>query len=678
MRRSPLARLDTQLALASAAAALVPMGLVAAGLVYTGTQVAEGHLTAQVERTAASHAAALDAFLERHRARVRTLDLERTDGTWLTAAVDTDPSVQALWFAGTSVSSDQPPSGWASEACEALVATPADVETRPGRAGVHEVVFAVQRGDQVLCGEVALSPARDLSLPADDLGPGGHAYLIDGDGVVVGHAAGDLDGRRPLGAVLDPLASQLASARTGWCGTLTTDGERRFAAFAAAESLPWGLWVELPASAAFAPFRGPLVRGAWGAGLLGLLAVLTAVLLARRLAAPVGALAAASGRVAQGELGAAVPVAGPAEIATLATEFNQMSAALARSHAELEDRVAARTRELAAARRFADQVLDTVPLRILVRDASLRVVRANAAALEADPDALGRGPSPDVPSAEVQDSGRARRLELTRARAGSTEHLDVQVVPLPADPGRPGVLEVAVDLTELHRIRDRLAQQEKHAATSTLAAGLAHEIGNPLASLSSELELLELRWDADAAREALPVLRDQVRRMSSLLRELVDVGRPASDTPSDFDVGALLEEIARLLRHDPRLGRVDVRVEAPAGLTAHSRRDRVVQVLVNLGLNALDALGGSGRLCLRAASDRGGLTLVVEDDGPGIPPELRSQVFDPFFTTKEPGQGTGLGLFVSARLVAQLGGELTLDDAPQGTRFVLTLPGGPA
>ena len=179
--------------------------------------------------------------------------------------------------------------------------------------------------------------------------------------------------------------------------------------------------------------------------------------------------------------------------------------------------------------------------------------------------------------------------------------------------------------------------------------------------------------------------------MSHLLRELVDLGRPSSDRVAPFDAIAVVEDVARLLRRDPRGEGVEIDVEADASASRPlcSARDRVTQVLVNLGLNALDALQGSGSLRFRAgaAPTGDGLRLVVSDSGPGMPPDIADHAFDPFYTTKPPGQGSGLGLFVSEGIVRGLGGQLELEtqtrpsapDArepgqPTGSTFVVTLP----
>jgi len=683
--RGWLHRLDAQLVAGFLLVSLVPVLIVATGLTWRGARLAESYVSEHVERTASSYAAGLDLYVERHRGRLRDLALQPDDTEALTAAVRADPSLEALWFAAAEATSDPAPAGWARAACAALASDAGSVMTHAGHGHAHSVVLAVQRPDGLLCGQVTFTVHQEMMTEQADSSLGGSAYIVDRDGVVVCYAFDESQAHVSRGELLSPEVAAVAGAAHTWAGTVGAGDSKRFAAFDAAHELPWGVWVEVPSDQAVAPFRDGLGQGGLLAGLVALLAAGIAVLLARRMAAPVRRLAEASGRVAAGELGARVPVGGPSEIAALAVEFNSMSGALARSHAELEGRVADRTRELAQARAFSDRLLDTMRQRILVIDPDQRVVRANQAAQQAYGDDLVGStceqvhrprPGQPCPARAVLDSGAPSRVERVEREGDAAVVLSVETVPLTDEAGQiVGALEIGQDITEVKRIRARLAQQERMAAVGTLAAGLAHEIGNPLASISSELEMLERMWDPDDARAALPVLRDQVRRMSGLLRELVDFGRPPTQQPGPVAPADLLAEVARLLRHDPRSRGVEITVEPDAPERLCTNRDRVVQVLVNLGLNALDAVEADGAVSLRAARDPvGDVRLIVEDDGPGVPDDRATRVFDPFYTTKEPGRGAGLGLFVSERIVQGLGGRIDLRTGGPGARFTVVLP----
>jgi signal transduction histidine kinase len=161
--------------------------------------------------------------------------------------------------------------------------------------------------------------------------------------------------------------------------------------------------------------------------------------------------------------------------------------------------------------------------------------------------------------------------------------------------------------------------------------------------------------------------------MGVLLRELVDLGRAPSDQRMQFSAGEALDDVARLLRHSAREHGVTLTCE-PDEVTVCSSRDRVVQILLNLGLNAVDACaeGGSVHISCRADGDR--VRFLVSDTGEGLPTDT-SALFEPFFTTKPVGKGTGLGLFVVDRLVSSLGGSIWAENRPEGgATFTVDLP----
>jgi signal transduction histidine kinase len=253
------------------------------------------------------------------------------------------------------------------------------------------------------------------------------------------------------------------------------------------------------------------------------------------------------------------------------------------------------------------------------------------------------------------------------------EILSIERYPVSGPDGPRAVLEIERDVTELKQFQAHLVHQEKMAALGTLAAGLAHEIGNPLASLSSELQLLVL--DPSGAKEALPVLQDQVRRMGGLLRELVELGQAPSDQMDRFDAMDVVDDVLRLVRHGARERGVElVRVAPDQPVTVCSSRDRLVQVLLNLALNGVDAVASGGRVMLAVRASAKGVRFVVSDDGAGLPPQ-RDQLFEPFFTTKPVGEGTGLGLFVVDRIVDSLSGTIRAEQGvDRGAVFTVELP----
>jgi C4-dicarboxylate-specific signal transduction histidine kinase len=674
-------RLGTQLVLGFLGAALVPSLLVGGLLTWGGLQLAQRSAQENVARTAAAYGADLDLFVQRQRGLLVRMGQAEPASETFTAAVRTIEGLEAVWDPSAGVSSSPPPAGWARAACEALDGVSGQDVTHAGAGHAHEVVVRVSGDEGVLCGQLAFTLHQEMLTEQATSFLGGRAYIVDASGTVVCHTFEDGGHHDPRGQQLSTAVAAIAQDRTDWSGRAEGPEGDVVAAYAPSTELEWGVWVEVPVSRALGPYWTGLWRSALVAAAVAALAAGLAVLLARRLAAPVRSVASAVGRLAVGELGAAVPVRGPAEIAVLAREFNKMSRALARSHAELEARVAERTEELSAARAFSDNLLDTMRHEVVVFDTELRVVRANAAAV-----AARRSPGSASGEAALSEVRRetlrrvvaeARPCREERMLGSDHRVLDVEAVPVLGEEGLPiGVLEVSRDVTELRRMQERLSHQDKMVALGTLAAGLAHEIGNPLASMSSELEMLERMWDPEDARGALPVLREQVGRMARLLRELVELGRPPTDQVMAVEPRAVAEEVARLLRHDPRSKGATVEVRGEEADLVDVQRDGLVQVLVNLGLNALDAVGGLPAAWVELSVGVEGDELVYEvrDNGVGLAPEVIGQVFDPFFTTKEPGQGTGLGLFVSAQVMRRLGGRLDHVPTQCGSCFRVSLP----
>ena len=245
-----------------------------------------------------------------------------------------------------------------------------------------------------------------------------------------------------------------------------------------------------------------------------------------------------------------------------------------------------------------------------------------------------------------------------------------------------GALQENQSLLE-HRISDRtkqlqesqamLVQQEKQAAFGLLAAGIAHEVGNPLASISSLVQLLNRRNIDDETRTKLQLVDDQLRRIQRTLRELVDFSRPVVYERSRCDIHSVLDAALSIAKYYKRKkGKqivIDYAQQIPFLMIV---RDQLVQVFLNLILNAMDATAEGGTIEIRTSLDAGGLRIEVRDDGHGIPTDCLKRVFQPYFTTKE--TGTGLGLFVCRNIVEQNDGRIDLTEtSSRGTTFTVWL-----
>jgi len=231
--------------------------------------------------------------------------------------------------------------------------------------------------------------------------------------------------------------------------------------------------------------------------------------------------------------------------------------------------------------------------------------------------------------------------------------------------------------------REQIIRTEKLASVGQLAAGVAHEIGNPLAAILGYVDILR----ADAAgkgelptaerQDALDRVKAETQRINRIIRELLEFSRPSHEEPVATDPLRVVQSAQALLSPQSRFRGVQLVIAGdeswPRAMVSPSR---LAQVLVNLLLNAADAMGGKGIIVIACEDVEGKAVLTITDEGPGVPPENRRKIFDPFFTTKPVGQGTGLGLSVSRSIVESFGGSLELGPyvEGQGAKFVLTLP----
>jgi two-component system, NtrC family, sensor kinase len=394
-----------------------------------------------------------------------------------------------------------------------------------------------------------------------------------------------------------------------------------------------------------------------------------------------------------------------AQQAALAARISSLYEAARQTSRVLAREVERRTAEAESQRRFTEAIIDSLPVSLYAVDRRYRVVAWNR-----NRELGGQGiPRRDVLGRDVFEvlsrqpreameeeferafaTGEIERIEQeSRARDGSTRHWLVSKVPMRIDGEEVShVITVGEDITERVVASRAVARSEKLAAVGRLAAGVVHEINNPLATIAACAEALETRVaegvygasaDADDLREYVQLIRAEAFRCKQITNGLLDFSRARQAQRTTVSVAEVVESAARLLQHQKRGAAVEIKVEVAGGLpTVSGDSGQLQQAVIILAENAVDAMPEGGTLTLRArpgADEEGGVVLEVEDTGHGIAPEIREKIFDPFFTTKEVGRGTGLGLAVCYGIVTEHGGRIAVDSAVgRGTAFSVWLP----
>ena len=236
--------------------------------------------------------------------------------------------------------------------------------------------------------------------------------------------------------------------------------------------------------------------------------------------------------------------------------------------------------------------------------------------------------------------------------------------------------KMASDIESLRQLNDQLMRADKLAAMGTLAAGVAHEVNNPLASISSMIQMMRAENGSPTFRERLDLIQDQVQRITRVTRDLTDFARARPAAKSAVAIPDVLDAALRLAEFDSTFQRLTITKQQPDELPRIlADADQLQQVFLNIFLNARDAMPAGGELRISTRTTDDGISVEISDTGTGIEAQNAKQVFDPFFTTKPAGKGTGLGLAVCYGIVTAHGGHLELrPNKTGGATFVVTLP----
>jgi PAS domain S-box-containing protein len=356
---------------------------------------------------------------------------------------------------------------------------------------------------------------------------------------------------------------------------------------------------------------------------------------------------------------------------------------------ELEEKVRERTREIEETKQYLENLLENANDVIYTLDSEQNFTYVNSK-IEAwgyrKDDLIGR---PYL--ALLSKRHRGRRLKSTLdigakqvyevevvTRTGEVRSVMVSVSPLHGADGEIlGVLGIARDMTETKRLEQQIRNSEKLASIGKLAAGVAHEINNPLGGILNCLYNLSKGTISPARREEyLASMEDGLRRVQKIVRQLLDFSQQHQPEFAPTDINRVIERVLVLTNHLFAPNRIVLETALGHALP-HLMIDRhmIEQVLMNLILNAVQAMKDGGVLSIRTAVEEGMCLVTIRDTGSGIPASVLPKIFDPFFTTKNEGEGTGLGLSVSLGIVERHGGRILVEsEVGKGTIFTLCLP----
>ncbi len=240
-----------------------------------------------------------------------------------------------------------------------------------------------------------------------------------------------------------------------------------------------------------------------------------------------------------------------------------------------------------------------------------------------------------------------------------------------------GVLAIGQDMTEFLTLRKKIGRSEQLAVLGQLAAGIAHEVGNPLTSISSLVQVLQRQSKEGDARDKLDLIIGQTRRITQIIRDLVDFSRPSDSEEEPTDINIQIKKAVRIVLIDEKSKNVEFKTDLSAKLSQPVViADQLFQVILNLILNSLDAVkSGAGEIKLISRESNNNVIIEVIDDGIGIPSDKIERIFEPFFSTKEVGKGTGLGLWVSRGIINSFGGSLSvISEEGSETIFTISIP----
>jgi len=233
------------------------------------------------------------------------------------------------------------------------------------------------------------------------------------------------------------------------------------------------------------------------------------------------------------------------------------------------------------------------------------------------------------------------------------------------------ILAITRDISDKKEAEEMMIRSEKMSVAGQLAAGIAHEIRNPLTSLKGFLQLIQA--GIDGKEEYYGIMNEEIEKIETITSELLFISKPMTNDRREESVIAMLQDVCTLLRSQAKLHNVDLVLNYEENEVVHCDRSQIKQVFINLIKNAVEVMEEGGRISVDVESDEGHVWVSITDEGPGIPKHLVDKIKEPFFTTKK--NGTGLGLMITNQILEKHEGDMTVyENQPSGSVFRVMLP----
>jgi two-component system, NtrC family, sensor kinase len=595
--------------------------------------------------------------------------------------------------------------------------------------GFHLAIPLINHGEQVMGVLHRVYRAKSFfasSIEQILFGETGHVMLIDSEGVVIDcpilPTGFKLPDPKLVASVTGPEASWARTQNDGHGGKeLSIIGysplRETNQATIASSGTEWFTFAWQSSDEVFAPTQ-KLLMSISAAGFVSVLLIaLFGSLASNKIVRPIRQLQSATARIGRGEEVEPLKIPTGDEIESLANEINLMNSLLKKAFSGLEEKVEEKTKEVRSLQEYTESILMSVPDILVIFSEELKTEHVNKAFEKLTGVSASKAYAKTLTTMglEFNDQWQSVMDELNTYSKGcgeaSTQTARVTLGHQgPRDPLAPKssgpswetknivtfgsrvfayqFFDVAItvqkkrrigllmkEITEQKSLQDQLTLAEKLSGLGTLAAGIAHEMNNPLFSIMGLTETILEEKDPEKIQTYSKKILEKSKHMAAIILNMSGYSRSGIDQMSEVNLNERLDgsiEMALMASYTD-----DIELEKNYSQLAQikAKPEEIQQIYLNIIRNAVQAMEGKGKLTITSSRDNGMIVTTIQDTGPGIPQEYLSKVFDPFFTTKDQGKGTGLGLNVVHRLVEKYGGSISVESTVgEGTTFTISFP----